>query len=166
MFEPRLLAIAAEVLALCRVKKLRLATAESCTGGLVAGVLTAIPGSSDVVERGFVTYSNLAKAELLGVPKELLAACGAVSPETAVAMAEGALAYAPVDITVAVTGIAGPDGGSPGKPIGLVHLASARRHLPTIALELRLGNIGRSEVRLRSVQVALDLVRRQAALDP
>src|SRR6185312_13447885 len=105
------------VLRLCRAAKLRLATAESCTGGLVAASLTAIAGSSDVVERGFVTYSNEAKTELLGVPAPLIAAHGAVSAEVALAMAEGALAHAPVDLAVSITGIAGPGGATPGKPV-------------------------------------------------
>ena len=104
-----------------------LATAESCTGGLIAGALTEIAGSSDVVERGFVTYSNAAKAELLGVLPALIARHGAVSEEVAAAMAEGALAHAPVDLAVSVTGIAGPGGGSPDKPVGLIWFGLARR---------------------------------------
>jgi nicotinamide-nucleotide amidase len=122
--------LAAAVLAHCREKKLMVATAESCTGGLIAGALTEIAGSSDVVERGFVTYSNCAKSELLGVPETLIATHGAVSAEVARAMAEGALAHAPVDLAVAVTGIAGPGGGSAEKPVGLVHFAVARRGTP------------------------------------
>jgi nicotinamide-nucleotide amidase len=106
---------------------LTLATAESCTGGLIAATLTEIAGSSDVVERGFVTYSNAAKTELLGVPAPLIAAHGAVSEPVARAMAEGALAHSQADLAVAVTGIAGPGGASPEKPVGLVHLAVARR---------------------------------------
>jgi nicotinamide-nucleotide amidase len=119
--------LAETVLARCRVKKWTLATAESCTGGMVAAALTDIAGASDVVERGFVTYSNRAKSELLGVPAELIARHGAVSAETAAAMAEGALAKAPVDLAVAITGIAGPSGGSPDKPVGLVYFGVARR---------------------------------------
>jgi nicotinamide-nucleotide amidase len=115
------------VLTRCREKKLMLATAESCTGGLIAGALTEIAGSSDVVERGFVTYSNRAKNEMLGVAAPLIAWHGAVSAEVARAMATGALAHAPVELAIAVTGIAGPGGGSPDKPVGLVHLAVARR---------------------------------------
>lgn len=119
--------LAKTVLARCRAKGWTLATAESCTGGLVAAALTDIAGASDVVERGFVTYSNRAKSELLGVPADLIARHGAVSAETAAAMAQGALAKAPVDLVVAVTGIAGPSGGSPDKPVGLVYFGVARR---------------------------------------
>jgi nicotinamide-nucleotide amidase len=119
-------ALAEEVLTTCRRARLTIATAESCTGGLVAAALTAIAGSSDVFERGFVTYSNAAKMDLLGVPEALLTTVGAVSEEVAVAMARGVLRRAPVRIAVAVTGIAGPGGGSPSKPVGLVHLAVAR----------------------------------------
>ncbi len=120
-------ALARRVLDLCRARNLMLATAESCTGGLISGALTEIAGSSDVVERGFVTYSNAAKAELLGVPPTLIARHGAVSEEVAAAMAAGALAHAPVDLAVSVTGIAGPGGGSPDKPVGLVWFGLARR---------------------------------------
>jgi nicotinamide-nucleotide amidase len=119
--------LAARVLDLCRARKLTLATAESCTGGMIAAALTAIAGSSDVVERGFVTYSNAAKSELLGVPPALIETHGAVSGEVAAAMAEGVLAHAPVDLAVSVTGIAGPGGATPGKPVGLVWLGLARR---------------------------------------
>ena len=119
--------VAETVLARCRAKGWTLATAESCTGGLVAAALTDIAGASEVVERGFVTYSNRAKSELLGVPPDLIVKHGAVSAETAAAMAEGALAKAPVDLAVAVTGIAGPSGGSPDKPVGLVYFGVARR---------------------------------------
>jgi nicotinamide-nucleotide amidase len=116
-----------DVLAACRSAGLRLATAESCTGGLIAARLTDVAGSSDVVERGFVTYSNEAKSELLGVPMALIQRVGAVSEEVARAMAEGALARSRADIAIAVTGIAGPGGATPNKPVGLVHLACARR---------------------------------------
>ena len=119
--------LAEQVLERCRAKKLMLATAESCTGGMIAAALTDIAGSSDVVERGYVTYSNAAKTELLGVPAELITRVGAVSEEVARAMATGALAHAPVDLAVAVTGIAGPGGGSAEKPVGLVHFGLARR---------------------------------------
>ena len=123
---------AAALLDACRARRWTLATAESCTGGLIAAGLTAIAGSSDVVERGFVTYSNRAKAELLGVPDGMLAQFGAVSEPVARAMAEGALDHAPVDVAIAVTGIAGPGGGTADKPVGLVHLAVARRGGPTL----------------------------------
>jgi nicotinamide-nucleotide amidase len=125
--DPALTAKADEVLAACRASGLKLATAESCTGGMVAAALTDIAGSSDVVERGLVTYSNAAKSELLAVPPELIAAHGAVSGEVAAAMAAGALAHAPVDLAVSITGIAGPGGGSPAKPVGLVWFGIAAR---------------------------------------
>src|SRR5215471_17940081 len=146
MIEPELIAQAQALLALCRTRKLKIATAESCTGGLVAGTLTEIAGSSDVVERGFVTYSNEAKQEMLGVPSATLASHGAVSRETAQAMAQGALARAPVDLAVAVTGIAGPGGAVPGKPVGLVHFAAAARGGRLIHHERRFGDIGRAQV--------------------
>jgi nicotinamide-nucleotide amidase len=119
--------LAASVLARCRARGWKLATAESCTGGMIAAALTDIAGSSDVVERGFVTYSNAAKTELLGVAPETIAAHGAVSAQVAAAMAAGALAHAPVELAVAVTGIAGPGGATPGKPVGLVWFGLARR---------------------------------------
>ncbi|MDX2202792.1 MAG: nicotinamide-nucleotide amidohydrolase family protein [Hyphomicrobiaceae bacterium] len=141
----------------------RLATAESCTGGLVAGVLTAVPGSSDVVERGFVTYSNEAKAEMLGVPASIIAAKGAVSEEVARAMAEGALAHSRADVAVSVTGVAGPGGGSEAKPVGLVHLACAARGGKTLHQECRFGALSRDEIRTKSVETALGLLRRAVA---
>jgi nicotinamide-nucleotide amidase len=147
-----------EILALCRKAGLRLATAESCTGGLIAAVLTDIPGSSDVFERGFVTYSNEAKSELLGVPADLIAKHGAVSREVAEAMARGALANSHADIAVAVTGVAGPGGGTSEKPVGLVHLAGARGGR-VIHRPIRLGDIGRSQIREASVAEAFRLVR-------
>jgi nicotinamide-nucleotide amidase len=127
MFPESMLQQADQVLTACRQARLRVATAESCTGGLVAACLTAIAGSSDVVDRGLVTYSNEAKEELLGVPRELLVAHGAVSAEVARAMAEGTLSRSPADLAVSITGIAGPGGGTPTKPVGLVFLATARR---------------------------------------
>src|SRR5205085_4926632 len=119
------IAQAQALLNLCRSKQLRIATAESCTGGLVAATLTEVPGSSDVFERGFVTYSNTAKQAMLGVDPDMLLLYGAVSRETAEAMVNGALARAPVDLVVAITGIAGPRGESAAKPVGLVHFAAA-----------------------------------------
>lgn len=130
MFDREILERAEQVLDACRARGWRLATAESCTGGLVAAALTAIAGSSDVVERGLVTYSNEAKTALLGVAPGILAAHGAVSAESAAAMAAGALARAPVDLAVSITGIAGPGGGSQHKPVGLVYLGLARRGGP------------------------------------
>jgi nicotinamide-nucleotide amidase len=169
MFPPDLIAAAAVLLDSFRQRGLRLATAESCTGGLVAGVLTEIAGSSDVVERGFVTYSNAAKHELLGVPEAMLATHGAVSEPVARAMAGGALARSAADVAVAVTGIAGPGGGSAEKPVGLVHFGAARRgggagRHQVLHQECRFGDIGRTEVRLASVRVALQLLSRAAGL--
>jgi nicotinamide-nucleotide amidase len=136
---------------------LRIATAESCTGGLVAARLTEIPGSSTVVDRGFVTYSNAAKTEMLGVPAGLIAKHGAVSEEVARAMAEGALARSDADVAVAVTGIAGPGGATAAKPVGLVHFAVARGG-ETAVLERRYGDLGRSEIREQAVGDALALL--------
>ncbi len=135
-----------------------LATAESCTGGLIAALVTAVPGSSDVLDCGFVTNSNDAKARMTGVPPELIAEHGAVSEEVARAMAEGALAHSAADIAVAVTGVAGPGGGTAQKPVGLVHCAAARKGRPTITRVLRLGDIGRDGVRLETVHAAVELV--------
>jgi nicotinamide-nucleotide amidase len=149
---------ATRVLALCRAKGLTIATAESCTGGLVVGALTEIAGSSDVVDRGFITYSNAAKQSMLGVPAETIARHGAVSRETAEAMARGALAHSPADLSVATTGIAGPGGGSAEKPVGLVHFAAARRDGRLVHRVERFGEIGREAVRLRSVAEALDML--------
>jgi nicotinamide-nucleotide amidase len=129
----------------------------------VTALLTEIAGSSTVVERGFVTYSNAAKHELLGVPEAMLAEHGAVSEPVARAMAEGALAHSAADVTVAVTGIAGPGGGSAEKPVGLVHIAAARRGGAVLHQECRFGDIGRAEVRLASVDTALQLISRAAA---
>ncbi|HVY43441.1 MAG TPA: CinA family protein [Hyphomicrobiaceae bacterium] len=164
MFADTLLTAAAELLDDLRKAGFKLATAESCTGGLIAGVLTEIPGSSDVVERGFVTYSNAAKSQMLGVSERLLAEHGAVSREVALAMAEGALAHSGADVSVAVTGVAGPGGGSAMKPVGLVHLAAARRGGRTLHEELRFGDIGRSQIRLKSVEAGLVLIRRASQL--
>lgn len=161
MFPDDMMQEAADLLDACRGAGLKLATAESCTGGLIAGLLTEIAGSSDVVERGFVTYSNEAKQELIGVPAATIESHGAVSEATALAMAEGALDHARADISVSVTGVAGPGGGSAAKPVGLVHLAAARRGRPTIHRECRFGDIGRTEVRIASVRAALELIRRQ-----
>lgn len=127
MQDDPLLTLATDVLAACRKAGLSVAVAESCTGGLVAAALTAVPGSSDVVDRGFVTYSNAAKSEMLGVPADLIAAHGAVSAEVAQAMASGALAHSDAALAVAVTGIAGPAGGTADKPVGLVFVAAEKR---------------------------------------
>lgn len=163
MFSSELLLQAEALLAACRQRSLKLVTAESCTGGLVAGLLTEIAGSSSVVDRGFVTYSNDAKTACLGVPASLIATHGAVSAPVAQAMAEGAIAASLADLSIAVTGVAGPGGGSAEKPVGLVHLATARRGGTTEHREIRLGDIGRTDVRLRTVAVALDLLTQAAA---
>ena len=162
MFPPDLIARATALIARYRAARLMAATAESCTGGLIAGLLTEIPGSSSVLERGFVVYSNAAKQELLGVPAETLADYGAVSEHTARAMAEGALKASRAEVAVSVTGVAGPDGGTAAKPVGLVHFACARRGRPTVARQERFGDIGREAVRLASVRVGLDLLEAAA----
>ncbi len=149
---------AQRVLALARARSLHIATAESCTGGLVAGALTEIAGSSDVVDCGFVTYSDAAKRKLLGVPATVLKRYGAVSSETAVAMAAGALRKSRADLAVAITGIAGPGGGSRQKPVGLVYFAAASRKGARVARSRRFGEIGRARVRLASVAQALALL--------
>ncbi len=155
-------ALSRSLLDLCRMRKLTIATAESCTGGLVAGALTDIPGSSDVIDRGFVTYSNDAKRAMLGVKASTLESFGAVSKETAIAMAVGALERAGVDLAVSITGIAGPGGATPGKPVGLVHFAVASRDGRIINRECRFGAIGRSAVRQRSVVEALRMLMEMA----
>ena len=161
MFEAETLTLAQSVLDACRARGWHVATAESCTGGLVAGALTAIAGSSDVVERGFVTYSNAAKSELLGVPPETIAAHGGVSAETAAAMAEGAVVRAPVDLAISVVGVAGPGGGSAAKPVGLVIFGLARRDGPS-RTERRVFAGDRSAVRQAALQVALGLLEAAA----
>lgn len=151
-------AAARALLDLCKAKALTIATAESCTGGLVAAALTEIAGSSAVVDRGFVTYSNKAKQDMLGVPVDMLKQHGEVSRETAEAMVSGVLVNAPVDLAVSVTGIAGPGGGSAAKPVGLVHFAAAARNGRSIQHESRYGDLGRAEVRRRSVLQALAML--------
>ncbi len=149
---------AVRLLDTCRRRGLTVATAESCTGGLVSGALTEIPGSSDVVDRGFVVYSDAAKEAMLGVPAGVLERHGAVSRETAEAMAAGALGHSRADLAVAITGIAGPGGGSAEKPVGLVHFAAAARDGRRIHREKRFGDIGRSTVRVQSVAEALAML--------
>ena len=158
MITQALLDDAASLLNACRAEGIRLATAESCTGGLIAGVLTAIPGSSDVVERGFVTYSNEAKNELLGVPMELISSVGAVSEPVAQRMAEGALQRSHADIAVSVTGVAGPGGGSAEKPVGLVWFGLAQRDTP-VASERRVFPGDRTAIRVATVKHAFALIR-------
>ena len=152
-------AAATALLDICRARGLKIATAESCTGGLVAGALTEIAGSSDVFDRGFVTYSNDAKEQMLGVPAETLRMHGAVSRQTAEAMARGAIANSAANLAVAITGIAGPGGGSADKPVGLVHFAAATRSGALTHHEARYGDIGRAEVRRRSVLQALAMLQ-------
>jgi nicotinamide-nucleotide amidase len=152
-------AAAKALIELCAGEKLTIATAESCTGGLVAGALTEIAGSSAVLDRGFVTYSNTAKQQMLGVSAAVLRDYGAVSRQTAEAMAQGALTKAKVDLVVAITGIAGPGGGSADKPVGLVHFAAAARDGTTMHAAKRYGDIGRANVRHKSVLQALAMLR-------
>ena len=160
LFSSNIISKSETLLEACRQAGLKLATAESCTGGLVAGALTEIAGSSDVVERGFVTYSNEAKSTLLGVPAELIARVGAVSAEVAGAMAQGALERSEADIAVSITGIAGPGGATPDKPVGLVFLGSARKGR-TVVSERHEFTGDRTAIRLASVEAALDLLARQ-----
>ena len=149
---------ARSVLDLCRNKSLKIAVAESCTGGLLAATMTEIAGSSDVFERGFVTYSDEAKKAMLGVPASTIEHFGAVSQETADAMVKGVLAYAPVDLGVSITGIAGPGGAVVGKPVGLVHFAAILRGGQLIGTKQTYGDIGRAQVRRLSVLQALALL--------
>lgn len=160
--DPALLARAEALVAAYAAAGRKIVTAESCTGGLVAGLLTAVPGASAVLERGFVTYSNDAKSESLGVPPGLIAAHGAVSEATARAMAEGALAQSRTDVAVAITGIAGPGGGSAGKPVGLVHFGLAAKGTATRHRERRYGDLGRSAIRRLAVGDALGLLEQVA----
>lgn len=157
MFPDDIAALAQQVITEATAKGLMVATAESCTGGLVAGALTAIAGSSVVVDRGFVTYSNEAKSDLVAVPADLIEAHGAVSEPVARAMAQGAVARSRAQVSVAVTGIAGPGGGSEEKPVGLVHFAAAGP-AGLIHVERRFGDVGREAVRLESARVALNLL--------
>lgn len=158
LFSDDLTDFASEILDKARQAGLKIATAESCTGGLVAGCLTEIPGSSDVVERGFVVYSNDAKTELLGVSMNVIAEHGAVSAEVARALAEGAIAWSHADLSVSITGIAGPGGGSNEKSVGLVYFGAMRKGQEPIVERHEFGDIGRSNVRLASVKVALRLL--------
>ncbi len=163
MFDDAVRAKAREVLDACRQAGSMLAIAESCTGGLLAGALTEIAGSSDVVERGFVTYSNESKLQMLGVPAELISRHGAVSEPVARAMAEGALGRSEARLSIAVTGVAGP--GSDAKPAGLVHVAAAQRGKSTLHEHHEFGDIGRDAVRRAAVAAALDLILRRLAED-
>ncbi len=144
---------------------LKLATAESCTGGMVAASITDIAGSSTIFDRGFVTYSNAAKTDMLSVPTDLILEFGAVSEEVARAMAQGALKHSAADISVAITGIAGPTGGSAEKPVGLVHFAVVTRQA-TIAKAQRFGNLSRSEIRERATRFALEMLLAAEVMRP
>jgi nicotinamide-nucleotide amidase len=166
MLDDDIVDAAKKLLDICRRKELTIATAESCTAGLVAGTLSEVPGVSSMLERGFITYSNQAKQEMLGVPAATLDAHGAVSRETAEAMAKGALVHAPVDLAISVTGIAGPDGGSADKPVGLVHFGGASRGGQLVHVEKRFGNPGRAEVRKRSVLQAFVMLHELAEKEP
>lgn len=160
MFDRETIELAAAVLEACRRRGWRVATAESCTGGLVAAALTAIPGASDVVDRGFITYSNKAKIELLGVPEATLATHGAVSAETALAMAQGAVARAGVDLAVSITGVAGPGGGSTEKPVGLIFAGVATRSGGHGERRIFPGD--RTEIRRAAMVLALELLLAEA----
>jgi nicotinamide-nucleotide amidase len=151
------------LLARCRMRRATIATAESCTGGMIAALLTSVAGSSEVFDRSFVTYSNQSKIDMLGVLPEMLAAHGAVSSQCAEAMTAGVLARSPAMLAVAVTGIAGPGGGTLHKPVGLVHFGCAMRGGRVYLKELRFGDRGRHEIRLAAVDTALDMLRDQLA---
>lgn len=157
MFSDEIIKLATEVLRMARDKELHLATAESCTGGLIMGALTEVAGSSDVVDRGFITYTNRSKMEVLGVTAKTLRIGGAVTRETAIAMAEGALEHSSANIAVSVTGIAGPGGGSDEKPVGLVHMSCASRNGVTLHEKHLFEDIGRDKVREATVIAALRL---------
>jgi nicotinamide-nucleotide amidase len=162
MLDDDIVEAAKRLLAICKRKKLLVATAESCTAGLVAGTLTEIPGVSSILDRGYITYSNEAKHEMLGVSRETLAEHGAVSRPTAEAMARGVLGRSRVHIAVSITGIAGPDGGSADKPVGLVHFAAATRSGKLVHTEKRYGDIGRAQVRKQSVLQAFRMLHELA----
>lgn len=160
MFPTHLLMAARLLLGDAEDKRLKIATAESCTGGLVAACLTEIPGSSKVLERGFVVYSNRAKEDMLGVPGDLIADAGAVSEAVSRMMAEGALKESRANVAIAITGVAGPGGGTPLKPVGLVHFACARENHSMMHEMHLFGDIGREEIREKSLEVALDMLMR------
>lgn len=164
MFTAKTLTLARQAIAALSQQGMHVVTAESCTGGLIAGALTAIPGSSDVVHGGFVTYSNAAKQAMLNVPEHILAEHGAVSEQTARFMAEGALHATGVELAIAVTGVAGPGGGSAEKPIGLVYMGCATAK-ETYYQKLELGDIGRDKIREATVAAALTMLRDVALYD-
>lgn len=158
MFPQAVLNLAQNVMRGAYEAKLSISFAESCTGGLIAAAITELDGASAVVDRAFVTYSNRAKTEMLGVSPELIGQYGAVSEEVARAMAEGAVKNSIADLAISCTGIAGPTGETPTKPIGLVHFAAARKGQPTLHLECRFGDIGRAQVRMKAVEAGLKLL--------
>lgn len=161
MFPDRIRNLALLVMDEAMERRVKIAMAESCTGGLLAGLFTEFSGSSNVLERGFVTYSNAAKAEVLGVAGDVLADYGAVSEPVARSMAEGAMEVSRANLAIAVTGIAGPGGGTPMKPVGTVHIACARENKAMVHEMLTLGDIGRHEVRMATLEAALNMIRGQ-----
>ncbi|MEM7425070.1 MAG: CinA family protein [Pseudomonadota bacterium] len=163
LFPRELILPAKDVLDICRENGWRLATAESCTGGLIAAVLTDVAGSSAVLERTFVTYSNEAKTEMLGVDAGLIASDGAVSERVARAMAEGALTNSNAAISVSCTGVAGPGGGSAEKPVGLVHVAAARADMPTYHERCQFEDTGRAGIRIATVLTIFEIVKSMAS---
>ena len=166
MIDDDIVEAAKRLLDICKRKNLTVATVESCTAGLVAGTLTEVPGTSSILDRGFVTYSNQAKQDMVGVSAATLKAHGAVSRQTAEEMVRGALSHAAVDLAVSITGIAGPDGGSDEKPVGLVHFGAASRSGQFVHDEKRFGNIGRSQVRKQSVLKAFRMLHDLAVNEP
>lgn len=160
MFDDRLMEAARQLLVKAQTKKLKIATAESCTGGLLSALITEIPGSSQTLDRGFVVYTNKAKQDMLGVSGDILADFGAVSEPTAIAMAEGTLKHSRADLAVSITGIAGPGGQTPMKPVGLVHIAAIRREREVLHEACTFGDVGRANVRRRSLEVSIDLLIR------
>lgn len=158
MFSPKIRNSAAQTIAVLNQKSMQIVTAESCTGGLIAGALTSVPGSSEVVHGGFITYANLAKQQMIGVPEQILNEHGAVSEQTARCMADGARAATGVDVAIAVTGIAGPGGGSAEKPVGLVYIGCAAAS-GTYTQKHLFGDIGRDDIRSETILAALTLVR-------
>ncbi|MEM6651128.1 MAG: CinA family protein [Pseudomonadota bacterium] len=161
MFPDRIRNLALLVMDEAMERRVKIAMAESCTGGLLAGLFTEFSGSSNVLERGFVTYSNAAKAEVLGVAGDVLADYGAVSEPVARSMAEGAMEVSRANLAIAITGIAGPGGGTPMKPVGTVHIACARENKAMVHEMLTLGDIGRHEVRMATLEAALNMIRGQ-----
>ena len=161
MFSTKIIELTNELIFICRKKGIKIATAESCTGGLIAGCITSVSGSSDVFERGLITYSNNAKIDMLNVPIDMIITDGAVSKSVALAMSEGALKTTSAQLTVSVTGIAGPDGGTIEKPVGTVHIASARAGIRTIEQVYLFGG-NRNEIRMSTVTKAIEMMLSQA----